>query len=100
MDDAGPVLKDMPAVGVELAREVQGPPERGTSGAQGQTDPFCACDRSGFPNTGRDLATAAHQCAIDIDPYQPDHASPRNSAIAAASSGLVTALMWFPGITL
>ena len=73
MNDAGAVLKDMPSTGLESSSVFQRNTERRPARAQRQVNPALARSYGRTPDAGMNEAARAHQCAIHIDTYQPNH---------------------------
>ena len=66
IEDAGAILKDVPAAGAEASRVLQREAECGSAGAQREVNATLCGVRDGFPDSGVDDSTCAHQRAVYV----------------------------------
>src|SRR5262245_41873814 len=81
VNDAGTVLKAVPATGVEPSCVLESEAEWRPSGTESQVNSRGACSFRSVPDAGVDDAVGAHQRAVDIDTDQSD----QNEALGRVS---------------
>ena len=87
MNDAGAVLKHMPSTGLESSSVLQRNTERRPSRAQREVNPPLPSPFGRIPDAGMNEAARTDQCAIHIDPYQPNHRIAQLSALVKTKQG-------------
>jgi hypothetical protein len=87
MNDAGTVLKDVPSAGFEPPSVFQRNTERRPSRAQREVNPPLASPLGRIPHAGMNEAARTDQCAIHIDPYQPNHRIAQLPALVKTKQG-------------